>query len=73
MNWVFADLASLALVDVPHHGPVVLFDVAAQLLPLLDVFALSWKVVWALAAKAELFIRAGALYFLLDHVLTFLN
>ena len=73
MDWVLADLTSLAFIDIPHHGPVVLFDVTAQLLPLLDVLALSWEVVWALAAEAELFIRAGALYFLSDHVFTFLN
>lgn len=54
LNWKLAYLTRLTLIDVPHHGPVIFFKVtASDVLPLFDVFALRWEMIFALTAKAE--------------------
>ena len=57
LNWILAHLTRLALIDVPHHGPVIFFKVStSNALPLFNVFTLRWEMILALAAKAEFLI-----------------
>ena len=76
LNWELALSTGFGFVEVPHHGPVVVFEVATEFIPFLNVFTLDWEVVFLMAmwwaAETEWLICA-AFDLLLNHALTFLN